>query len=133
MSRECRYIRGRMKIVYLCGPLTPRGNRTDTENAAIEYLFNVRDLVSAAIALIHKGYAPYCPGLDCQYFLHLRSGETISEESIKALSLAFLEVSDIIVLLPGWEASQGCQAEYQRAAELGMPAYYGFESVPCQG
>jgi len=119
-----------LKIAYIAGPLTPRGNRIDTENAAIEYLFNVRDLISAAIKLIQKGYAPYCPGLDCQYFLHLRPGETISEEQIKNLSMAFLEVSDLIVLLPGWVASQGCQAEYQRAVELRMPAYYGVESVP---
>ena len=110
--------------------MTPRGNRSDTQNAAIEYLFNVRDLISAAMKLIQKGYAPYCPGLDLQYFLHLRPGETISEEQIKNLSMAFLEVSDIIILLPGWVASVGCQAEYQRAIELGMPAYYGVESVP---
>ncbi|MCX6825741.1 MAG: DUF4406 domain-containing protein, partial [candidate division Zixibacteria bacterium] len=114
----------------VAGPLTPRGNRVDTENAAIEYLLNVRDLVSAAVALIHKGYAPFCPGLDMQYFLSLRPGEMISETQIKDLSMAFLEVSDIIVLLPGWEVSEGCQAEYQRAVELGMPSFYGIRSVP---
>jgi hypothetical protein len=119
-----------VKTAYIAGPMTPRGNRRDTQNSAIEYLLNARDLVQAAVALIHKGYAPYCPGLDFQYFLSLRPGETIPEETIKEVSLAWLDVSDIIVLLPGWEASEGCQAEYSRSIELGMPAFYGVESVP---
>jgi len=119
-----------MKIAYLCGPMTPRGNRLDTQNAAIEYLLNIRDMVQVAIGLIAKGYAPYCPALDYQYFLSLTYGETPTEDGIKAISMAFLEVSDIIVLLPGWEASAGCQAEYSRAVEIGMPSFYGVRSVP---
>lgn len=119
-----------MKTAYVCGPMTPRGNRNETQNGAIEYLLNARDMVGAAIALIRKGYAPYCPGLDFQYFLSLRPGETISEDAIKAISMAFLESCDLIVLLPGWEASEGCLVEYGRATELQMPSFYGVESVP---
>jgi len=119
-----------VKIAYLAGPMTPRGNRSDTQNAAIEYLFNVRDMLAAAVVLIGKGYAPYCPALDMQYFLSLRPGEMISEEIIKDVSIAFLENSDILVLLPGWEVSAGCKAEYSKAVELGMPAYYDVKSVP---
>jgi len=110
--------------------MTPRGNRLDTHNAAIEYLLNIRDMVQVAIGLIAKGYAPYCPALDYQYFLSLTYGETITEDAIKSISMAFLEVSDIIVLLPGWQASEGCQAEYSRAVEIGMPSFYGVRSVP---
>lgn len=120
-----------MKIAYIAGPMTPYGNRPDTQNAAIEYLLNIRDMVQVAIGLIAKGYAPYCPALDYQYFLSLTyGGDTITEDAIKSISMAFLEVSDIIVLLPGWEASEGCQAEFSRAAELGMPSFYGVRSVP---
>lgn len=119
-----------MKKAYIAGPMTPHGNRSDTRNAAIEYLLNVRDLIAAAVALIRKGYAPYCPGIDLQYFLSLPSGEMISEECIKDVSMAFLEISDIIVLLPGWEASLGCRVEYSRSVELGMPSFYGIRSVP---
>ena len=118
--------------------MTPHGNRLDTQNAAIEYLLNIRDMVQVAIGLIQKGYAPYCPALDYQYFLSLPNflrtatcyGEPITEDGIKAISMAFLEVSDIIVLLPGWEASEGCLAEYSRAVEIGMPSFYGVKSVP---
>jgi hypothetical protein len=119
-----------VKIAYLAGPMTPRGNRTDTTNPAIEYLLNVRDLIHAAHVLIEKGYAPYCPGIDFPYYLGLPQGKVISEERIKAVSMAFLDASDIVVLLPGWEASPGCQAEQRRAIELEMPQFYGVESVP---
>ncbi|MCJ7828412.1 MAG: DUF4406 domain-containing protein [Dehalococcoidia bacterium] len=120
-----------MKKAYIAGPMTPHGNRLNTQNAAIEYLLNIRDMIQVAIGLIAKGYAPYCPALDYQYFLSLTyGGDTITEESIKAISMAFLEVSDLIVLLPGWEASEGCQAEYSRAVELGMPSFYGVGNVP---
>jgi len=119
-----------VKRAYIAGPMTPRGNRKDTGNPAIEYLLNVRDLIGAGTTLICKGYAPYCPGIDFQYYLSLRPGEVISEETIKAVSMAWLDICDIIVLLPGWEASAGCQAEYSRSIELGMPAFYGVESVP---
>lgn len=119
-----------MKIAHIAGPMTPRGNRADTKNAAIEYLLNVRDLIAVAIKLIDKGYAPYCPGLDFQYFLHLRASEAISEDSIKNISMAFLDVSDIIFFLPEWEKSAGCQMEYQRATELGMPMYDEMDTVP---
>jgi len=122
-----------MKIAYLIGPMTPRGNRKDTDNAAIEYLLNVRDFLVAARALIRKGYAPFCPGIDYSYFLNLQPGEVISEESIKAMSMAFLDVADLAVLLPGWEASPGSQAEYRRAVELKMPLFYGEGSVPDEG
>ena len=119
-----------MKIAYIAGPMTPHGNRLNTQNAAIEYLLNIRDMIQVAIGLIAKGYAPYCPALDYQYFLSLTYGETITEDAIKAISMAFLDVSDIIVFLPGWEASAGCQAEYSRAVEIGMPSFYGVRSVP---
>jgi hypothetical protein len=110
--------------------MTPRGTRADTKNPAIEYLLNVRDMIQVAVALIRKGYAPYCPGLDAQYFLSLPSGETISEEAIKDISMAFLERSDIMVLLPGWEKSVGCRAEVMRAIVRGIPTYHGVKGVP---
>ena len=120
----------RRKLAYIAGPMTPRGNRTDTGNAAIEYLLNVRDLIHAAHVLIDKGYAPYCPGIDFPYYLGLPQGKVISEEAIKDVSMAFLDASDLIVLLPGWTASAGCRAEERRAVELRMPMFYGVESVP---
>ena len=119
-----------MKKAYIAGPMTPRGNRKDTDNAAIEYLRNVGDMIHAETALREKGYTPFNPGRDLLSFLFLRPGENISEERIKAESMEWLDVCDLVVLLPGWEVSPGCQAERQRAIELGMPQFYGVKSVP---
>lgn len=119
-----------MRTIYIIGPLTPRGARPDTNNAAIEYLMNVRDFIVAAVALIKKGWAPFCAGLDFQYFLSLGPWATLSEQEIKDMSMAWLDRSDACVLLPRWETSMGSQAEYRRAVELEMTIYETLESVP---
>lgn len=119
-----------MKIAYIAGPMTPKGKRTDTENGAIEFLLNIRDLIGAAHALIRKGYAPYCPGLDFQYYLTLPAGAMISEDAIKGISMAFLEAADCAVFLPRWETSRGAEEEYARAIECGMPIFFGVDEVP---
>ena len=47
-----------MKTLYIAGPMTPRGNRSDTANPAIEYLLNVKDMIQAGLEAIRKGWAP---------------------------------------------------------------------------
>jgi len=117
--------------IYIAGAMTPRGNRKETKNAAIEYLLNCNDFHAAKYHLIGKGWAPFNPAEDSVVFLRLQPGEIISEDTIKAVSMAWLEVSDAMVLLPGWENSPGAQAEHQRAIELGISQiYYGLDEVP---
>ena len=118
------------KLIYIAGPMTPRGKRSDTDNVAIEYLLNIRDLIDAGRDLIAKGYAPYTPGLDYGYFLSLQPGQVISEEDIKSVSMAFLEACDCAVFLPRWNTSVGSEEELARCWELGMPVFFGVENVP---
>ena len=96
-----------MKRIYIAGSLTPKGNRDDCQNAAIEYLLNCRDMIAAGVSLMKKGWAPFCPAQDMLYFLYLRPGESIGESAIKDMSLAWLDASDAILLLPGWKKSRG--------------------------
>jgi len=123
-----------MKRIYVAGPLTPHGKKIKTdgtlENAAIEYLYNVRNLVLAAVLCLEKGWAPFCPALDLQYFLSTPTTGLLNEQAIKGLSMAWLEVSDAILMLPGWERSEGSRMEYSRAVELRMPVYLSIEEVP---
>lgn len=113
-----------MKTCYICGPLTPHSHQ---QNHAIEYLRNVRPMLKAANRLINLGYAPFCPGLDMLYYL---AGAGVSEDKIKAVSMAWLDRSDCMVLLHGWSKSKGCLAEIERAKELGMHIYLNVRSVP---
>jgi hypothetical protein len=115
---------------YIAGPLTPTGRNGNAQNAAIEYLMNVKAMLDAAVALIKKGHAPFCPGVDYSYFLSLSRGETITEKEIRDYSLAWLAVCDAILLLPGSETSKGVQAEYQLAVNGGLMIYNSLEEVP---
>lgn len=113
-----------MNTIYICGPLTPKSHH---KNHAIEYLGNVRVMLRAYNRLIGLGYAPYCPGMDFSGFL---AGVSVGEKKIKAVGLAWLENSDCMVLLRGWNRSRGCLAEIERAKELGMKIYLTVKEVP---
>jgi len=124
-----------MKI-YVAGPLGPKGLRVagvGVASLAIEYLLNARDLIRTAAELVMRGHYPFCPALDMLYFLVLKPGEEISETTIKENSLIWLEDCDAILMTGRWEDSLGCQAELQRAIELGMPIFYGIEEIPREG
>jgi hypothetical protein len=41
----------------------------------------------------------------------------------------WLEVSDIVYVLPGFETSKGTLAEIERAEELNIPIVYSFEEL----
>ena len=56
--------------------------------------------------------------------LALREWEEITDKMIKEYSLAWLEVSDCVLVLPGYENSKGTLAEIDRATELDIPIYY---------
>lgn len=113
------------KRIYLAGPLTPRGFREDCGgNPAIEYLYNVRDMLRVAHRLIADGYAVFIPGMDFPMFLV----NNLTVEQIYKQGLAFLEVCDAVVCLPyDKEKSAGVIAELERARALGLPIFYGYK------
>jgi len=124
-----------MRRIFLAGPITPRGRRTDCQpfleqtNLTGEYLFNVTDFIAAENALLCRGWAPFNPAKDLLNFLVAGPSCDLTP-FIEPCDLAWLEVCDAILMLPGWETSKGAVIEHQRAAELGMPIYYSIEEVP---
>lgn len=118
-----------IKRVYVAGPLTPRGLRKnakgETENPAIEYLYNVKDMIKAGAELIENGYSPYIPGMDFPLFL----ASEITAEQIYGLSLDWLEASDAMLLLPYDESCTGVVAELVRAKELDMPVFNSVSDI----
>jgi hypothetical protein len=112
---------GKMKRIYVAGPYS--GNTLETLN-------NMRVGIRTATELLLSGYAPFCPWVDYHYTLALRDGESISYEDYLKYSIAWLEVSDAIYLLPNWEKSKGTLAEIEIAEKLGIPVFYpGEEDV----
>ena len=111
----------KIKRVYCAGLLTPRG--TNSVHPSIDYLLNCRNLIRASLDIMLAGYAVFCPALDFLYWFHLNKGEVITEAMIKRISKDWLEVSDAMVLTPGWQKSKGTLAEIEYAEKHGIPVF----------
>ncbi len=109
-----------MKKIYVAGSMSGQ---------EIDFLRNVRKGIRASVELLLDGYAPFSPFIDFQFFLALRGKEEITVQQIKTYSLAWLEVSDAVLVLPDWEGSLGTQKEIQHAAHLGIPVFYDIKSL----
>lgn len=115
----------KIRRVYIAGAITPY----KSEHPVFGFLGNIARGVRASLVLLLKGHAPFCPFLDFQYWFYLREGENITEKMIKDLSMAWLEVSDAVLVLPKYRKSAGTRAEIERAKEIGIPVFYDIEDL----
>lgn len=106
-----------MKRIYIAGPY----NGPDVINV----LANMRRGIAASVELVRAGHAVWCPWLDFQFGLIAE----IPMADYKRNSLAWVEVSDAILLLDGWEKSQGCRAELEEARSCGIGIFTSIESL----
>ena len=95
----------------------------------VEVLNNMRRGMRKSVEVLLAGYAPFCPWLDYQFNLMLQEGEELILEHFYNYSLAWLEVSDAILVLPNSEKSKGTQAEIERANEIGIPVFHSLEDL----
>lgn len=107
-----------MKVIYVSGPY-----RADTQQGI---MVNIENAKEVARALWKKGYAVICPHANTAFM----DGPDLGPDVFIAGDLELVERSDAMVMLPGWEQSEGAQIEYRRAAERGMPIYLTVEEVP---
>lgn len=107
--------------VYVAGPYS--------SDNVIGVLDNIRNGMRAATELFLAGFAPFAPWFDFHFHLNLRDGETLSVEDYYQYSLAWLEASHAMLVLPGWENSKGTLKEIDRAHELGIPVFYNKENL----
>jgi hypothetical protein len=110
-----------MKRIYIAGAYSA--------DNVLSVLDNIRKGIRVGTELLLKGYYPFIPWLDYNVFLQLRDNENISVETIKEHSIAWLEVSDAVLVLSNWENSKGTIAEIARAKELNIPVYYSIEEM----
>ena len=106
----------KMKRIYLAGSYSA--------DNIIGVLDNIRKGQRAGAVAMMKGNADFCPWLDYQLHFHLREGETIPKKIYQDNSMAWLEVSNEVWVLPGYENSNGTKREIARARELKIPVKY---------
>lgn len=102
-----------MKRVYIAGAYSA--------DNVVAVLDNMRRGMRKATEVLLAGYSPFCPWLDFHFQLMLREGEILSVSDYYAYSMAWLEASDAVLVLPNSEKSIGTQKEILRARQLGIP------------
>ena len=105
-----------MKRVYVAGAYSATN--------VITVLDNMRKGMRLSTEVMLAGYAPFCPWLDYHFQLMLRDDENLTVQSYYDYSMAWLEVSDAVLLVPGWEHSKGTIEEIKVAKSLNIPVYY---------
>jgi len=104
-----------MKRIYVAGPYSASN--------AMDVLRNIRYGIEVSTKVLLAGFAPFCPWLDYHFVLE-DNYEKLLVSDLREYSLAWLEVSDAMLVLWGWEKSEGTLKEIERAKELDIPIYY---------
>lgn len=85
----------------------------------ITILDNMRHGMNVAHQVLKSGYAPFAPWMD---YLFSFMGQTFLNEYYE-YSIAWLKVSDAMLLVPGWEDSKGTKKEIEIAQQMGIPIF----------
>jgi hypothetical protein len=110
-----------MKRVYVAGAYQATN--------ALEMLANIARGVQAGLQVWKAGFAPYVPWLDISMHIANPCPESTTIEECYEWSMSWLEVSDAILIVPGWEESQGTLKEIARACQLGIPVFYSIKDL----
>ncbi|MBL0732235.1 MAG: hypothetical protein JJW03_05210 [Desulfosarcina sp.] len=108
------------KRVYVAG-------RYSADNT-IETLQNIGKGEQTCARLFNAGFAPFCPWHDKSYAIGLPYS-ILPVELFRATSMAWLEVSDAVLVISGKGEGGGVDDEIKRAEELGIPVLYDFDSL----
>ena len=101
------------KRIYLAGAYSA--------DNVMDVLHNIGIGIKAASKILRNGDYPFCPWADYQFAL---MDQDISKQAFYDYSMAWLEVSDEIWVLPDWGESEGTIKEIERAKELGIMIKY---------
>ena len=105
------------KKIYIAGSISSHNLLTSLEN--------IRKGIKLSVEVLKAGFAPFSPFIDFQFSLV----EPITIDQYYGYSMAWLEVSDALLLVEGWENSKGTKAEIRRANELGIPVFTSLETM----
>lgn len=117
-----------MKRVYVAGlySRTADGGKADV----IQVLKNIRDGQAVSLKVLRLGFAVFCPWLDYQFAL--LDDDPIPVEVYKENSMAWVEVSDYMLVISGVGLGSGVDAEIETARKLGIPVYFKLDDLVAQ-
>ena len=103
-----------------------------SDDNVLGVLNNIRRGIQMCKDLLLMGFAPFCPWFDHQYILAMDQFEveTVTVGTFQASSMAWLEASDCVLVIPfRAETSKGTQSEIARAHEIGKPVFFSVEGL----
>ncbi len=111
----------RQMVVYVSGPY-----RAATHDGIDRNIMAARDI---HIEMIRLGYSSICPHLNTYQFE--RIAPDIPDQVYLDMDFEILRHCHAIVMIPGWDRSQGAKAELALAHELGLSVWY-WPEVPAK-
>lgn len=105
-----------MKVIYVAGPY-----RADTERGVVE---NIRNAEAVAIKVWRAGYVALTPHLNTRLFGGLCPDKVWLEGALELLRRC-----DGMILVSGWEKSQGTLAEVLESDKLNIPVFLNVTEI----
>ena len=110
-----------MRRIYIAGAYSA--------DNVIDMLENMRRGMRLAAEVLMTGFAPFTPWHDYHHILQLQGKERLLLEDMYAYSMAWLEVSDAVLIVPGWEHSRGTKTEIEAAEARAIPVFFSIEDL----
>jgi len=100
-----------MKVVYVAGPYRARA-----ENDVLRNILRSRQV---ALWIWRHGGVAISPHLNTAFM----GGAALDETWLKG-DLEIMRRCDGVVILPGWQSSEGTKAELAEARKIGLPVFF---------
>lgn len=107
-------------FIYIAGPYRALGGKHDW-SVYYEIDQHINEARMWASKLATEQIAFFCPHLNSAHFEVTAPSAT--PEFWYTMDMVLLQYASALLLIPGWEHSEGATAENQRAMELGIPVY----------
>jgi len=110
----------KMKRIYIAGAYSA--------DNVLDVFHNIRNGIEMSSHILRLGFAPFCPWLDYHYVLE-DNFRVLTVQDFYEYSLAWLEVSDALLILKDYEHSKGTLAEIEFAKEKNIPVFYDVDEL----
>lgn len=94
----------------------------------LDVLKNIGRGQQACARLFSLGFSPFCPWADRSFVMD-RPDDDFTVDQFYQYSLSWLDVSDVMLVLPGYTTSNGTLKEIKHAEAKGIPVFYSEEEL----